>query len=77
MTTPVGTRVRIVDPKGRRLAGTDLIAKAPADSVPHLGKEGEIVGYNGRSPKILLDDGSVLFGYECWWEPVEEDCCGH
>ena len=24
-------------------------------------------------PVITLDDGTVLKGYECWWEPVKEE----
>ena len=23
-------------------------------------------------PVITLDDGTILKGYECWWEPVKE-----
>ena len=23
------------------------------------------------NPKILLDSGSVVYGYECWWGPEE------
>jgi len=27
---------------------------------------------NSKMPKILLKDGTFVFGYECWWIPVEE-----
>jgi hypothetical protein len=45
----------------------------------HEGKEGfitgsELVGYGRMGfnvPVITLDDGVVLKGYECWWEPVK------
>lgn len=23
-------------------------------------------------PKIELDNGKILYGYECWWIPVDE-----
>ncbi len=46
----------------------------------HEGKLGTITGDesitddNGRHmlyvPVITLDDGAVLRGYECWWEPA-------
>jgi hypothetical protein len=45
----------------------------------HEGKEGTITGVEPTAfrdikfdvPVITLDDGSVVRGYECWWEPVE------
>lgn len=24
------------------------------------------------NPRIKLDDGRILYGYECWWMPTEE-----
>ena len=44
----------------------------------HEGKEGTITGSEPLSfgsasfstPVITLDDGVVLKGFECWWEPV-------
>jgi hypothetical protein len=45
----------------------------------HEGKEGSITGKEEMDmgdmkfnvPVITLDDGTVLKGYECWWEPVK------
>ena len=45
----------------------------------HEGKEGFITGTEAVNlggekfdvPVITLDDGVVLKGYECWWEPVK------
>lgn len=28
---------------------------------------------NAKCPKIILDDGDVIWGVECWWERVKED----
>lgn len=25
------------------------------------------------TPKIMFDDGDVIYGIECWWEVVEDD----
>lgn len=25
------------------------------------------------NPRIRLEDGSVIWGYECWWEPVKNE----
>lgn len=25
-----------------------------------------------ESPKMILEDGSVIWGYECWWQLAEE-----
>lgn len=62
------TRCRIVD-------ATDVVVfpgikgRTPDESKPHIGKEGlaERVGDNVR---ITLDDGTVIWGYECWWEAL-------
>lgn len=39
----------------------------------HAGKEGWAqpgsISY-GRTVEIVLDDGTIGYGYECWWEPV-------
>lgn len=60
-------RCRIVNPTGEVFA-FGLVKQAPPESMPHIGKEGlaEEVGENIR---ITLDDGTIIWGYECWWEP--------
>lgn len=52
------------------------------DGIPATGQEGI---YEGRfpipsnedrypdNPRIRLDDGSVIWGAECWWENVTDD----
>ena len=63
--------VRIIDPRNHPYAQGYRMTAPPA-SVPHLGKSGLIRSSwkPGDSPKIELEDGTVLYGYECWW--VEE-----
>ena len=29
---------------------------------------------NNAHPRILLDSGQTVLGYECWWIPVDEIC---
>lgn len=44
------------------------------------GKLGKVVGYveygpellHLNTPKIVLDDGDIIFGCECWWEEYSE-----
>jgi hypothetical protein len=52
---------------------------------PHGGHEGKLGNITGTEtldlggfdmlavPVITLDDGTVLKGYECWWEPVKAE----
>lgn len=63
-------RCRIIDPDGEEII-PGYSAIAPDDSKPHIGKEG-IAEWDDFIVKITLDDGTVLYGYECWWEPIEE-----
>lgn len=69
------TRCRVMDIEGEPILDMpDLICKTPAISRPHVGKVGIaerviVEGYD--TVRLTLDDGTVLYGYECWWEPVE------
>lgn len=61
-------RVRIINVDGETYNGMRLAT--PGVSLPHIGKEG-IASWTGDNLIITLDDGHILFGFECWWEPVE------
>lgn len=40
---------------------------------PEIGCMGVSLAQLGReNPKILLDDGKVVWGCECWWGPEEQ-----
>lgn len=59
----IGLRIKISD-------GPEFI-----QNPKHLGKMGYIIGEQPMAggyvtPKIKLDDGTILTGAECWWEPV-------
>lgn len=63
-------RCEIVDVGGMNYKVGPYTAATPVDSRPHVGKK----GYAERDPqgiKIILDDGTVLYGYECWWKAIE------
>ncbi len=62
------TRCRIVDVTGEEVL-PGIIGNTPDVSKPHIGKEG-LAERVDRYIKITLDDGNILMGYECWWEPL-------
>lgn len=74
-------RVKVV-----KAAGTEVLpgiqAADPEAARPHFEKLGwcdeEAVPWPDEyptyaNPKITLDDGSVIWGYECWWTPIYTD----
>ncbi len=74
---PVGTRVRIEEDPGEWMG---IQTATPEESKPHLGRTGTIVAYecllgdpSFSSPKIELDGGAILWGYECWWSRLDDD----
>ena len=66
------SRCRVIDAEGEEVL-PGIIARTPGVSKPHIGKEGWAERINEGSIRIVLDDGSILMGYECWWEPVKAD----
>ena len=63
------TRCRIIDVDGEEFS-PGIIRKTPDVSKPHIGKYGLAEKIDILNVRITLDDGTVLFGYECWWEPL-------
>ena len=69
MTYPC--RCRIVDVEGMELIAGFIMGKTPEDSQSHVGKEGiATLDEDGISVTITLDDGTILYGHECWWEEL-------
>jgi len=62
------TRCKIIN-----VTGIDVFpgieGRTPDESKPHIGKEG-LAERVGEGVRLTLDDGNVLAGYECWWEPM-------
>ena len=74
------TRCQIVDvfDRGGRLdsKGRHWQYKTPEESKPHIGKFGLVEKYfakeYGDTVRITLDDGNIIYGYECWWIPIRD-----
>ena len=72
-------RVRVVRAAGTPLSG-GFVAADPVKAQAHMDELGwceEGVPFPEEdpkytNPKITLDSGAVIWGYECWWKPVEE-----
>lgn len=66
-------RCRIVDVTGEEVF-PGLERRTPDESRPHIGKEGlaEWAEWADETVRITLDDGTVLRGSECWWEPITD-----
>ena len=61
------TRCEIIDVTGIEvLPGRE--GRTPDESKPHIGKEG-LAERVGDDVRITLDDGCIIYGHECWWEP--------
>ena len=75
MAHPVGIRVgamRSADKENVYLYGWGVYE---GDFVPEeaAGIMAQIARDSGRTnPRIRLDDGSVIYGCECWWGPAVE-----
>lgn len=63
------TRCEIVDPQGHRFNDA-YVMNTPGISRPHIGKRGLAERIN-ENVRITLDSGGVLYGYQCWWIPIE------
>lgn len=71
-------RVVVCDPPPQ---GDDSMAEPvqPPEAEPHVGKRGWMTfepcpDMGGlRNPKLVLDDGTVLWGYQCWWDRADEE----
>lgn len=68
-------RCIIIDAEGKTvemLDGTVLKLVTPEASKPHVGKHGLAELTEDMNVKITLDDGNILYGYECWWKQETE-----
>lgn len=63
------TKCRIVDVDGKEVF-PGLIGKTPKESKPFVGQKGLAELINDRV-RITLGNGQILWGEECWWEPIE------
>ena len=68
MDFKVGDRVIIVKAEGSVIGKAKLPLRDPYPE--YIGKRGNITAIDGEDgmPCITLDNGTILFGYECWWQ---------
>lgn len=64
-------RCMIVDPNGMAL-GRKFVATCSMESKPHVGKKGFAERIRPGKVHITLDDGTSLWGHECWWVKLEK-----
>ena len=65
------TRCRIVDVDGMTYGKSNIPIRTPDISKSHIGKEGVAELIDELTVKITLDDGNIIYGYECWWIPIK------
>ena len=64
-------RCKIVDVTGIEVM-PGMMGRTPDGSKPHVGKCG-LAEEVGDDVRITLDDGNILWGYECWWQHIHEN----
>lgn len=65
----VGKRVVIVRAEGMPFSGS-ITMRDPHPE--HVGKLGRVIAEGDLSVQIRLDDGTLLYGSQCWWVEVVE-----
>ena len=66
------TRAQIVDVTGGPEISPGIVRRTPEESRPHIGKQGLAEEMPDGSVRITLDDGSIIWGSECWWIPIND-----
>lgn len=64
------TRCQIIDVSDVAFRFHGWKMATPDASKPHIGKQGTAHEDSKNGVRIKLDDGSELYGYECWWVPL-------
>lgn len=71
MKAKEGMRVKVFSPDKKKYLGEGTIRKVETLYI-ELGP-GHLIPVSDNYPsEIVLDDGRVLEGIECWWIPVED-----
>jgi len=76
MSIKYPVRCKIIDVTGmkKKIDHRTFELNTPDVSKPHIGKEGlaekDPAGFGVR---ISLDDGTIIYGYECWWTPIDSN----
>lgn len=62
-------RCRIINVTDQEWHGLNLIT--PEESKQYIGMVGTAYQEDEFYIRIELDNGKVIYGYDCWWEPIE------
>lgn len=68
---PVGTRVAALKYSNDMLSAPGLIGYGVYDGDFVIPAECAMLTSSPNSPRITLDDGSIVWGFECWWGPEQ------
>lgn len=64
------TRCEIIDVTGLNHPNfPNYRMNTPEKSKPYIGEHGLAERVDG-DVRITLDNGNILYGYECWWKPI-------
>ena len=68
----LGTLVGTVTTYGLVSPNQDQIISSenPEDKLPEISESGWTLVAMSNNPKIVLDDGKVVYGCQVWWEDV-------
>ena len=66
------TRCEIVDVTGQEVF-PGIEGRTPDVSKPLVGQQGVAEEDPKHGVKITLDSGKTIYGYECWWTPIEDN----
>ena len=69
MTMKYPTKCEIIDVIGKEVL-PNIMGNTPEASKPHIGKKGIASKDEHGRVTIQLDDGNIIYGYECWWRPI-------
>ena len=65
------TKCKIVDVNDKEVFSS-MKGNTPEISKPHIGKKGVASKDEHGRVIIQLDDGNIIYGYECWWKPIDD-----
>lgn len=66
----VGTKVVIIDDCRPSHRATGMKGVYEGEFMVQIEDNGGLVEF--PNPRIRLEDGSVIYGIECWWKPVDD-----
>jgi hypothetical protein len=69
----IGTRVRVMDTNRRDLGLGTYQGEVAFDDDDNEVSVAPNADDLCRNPKILLDTGKIIYGFECWWSETDNE----